>query len=71
MELSSFSEAASCVATQELPSILWTPKVHYRVHKSPPLFPILSLTDCAIGGTWTASIFMLLPLMTRDVFHFP
>jgi hypothetical protein len=42
MELSPSSEATNYVATQELPSILWNPKIHYRVHKSPPLGPILS-----------------------------
>jgi hypothetical protein len=53
MELSYSSEIASYVATQELPSILRNPKVHYRVHKIPPpvstlsqISPVYTIPSC-------------------------
>jgi hypothetical protein len=41
MQMSPTREAASCAATQELPSILWNWRDHYRALKGPPMLPIL------------------------------
>jgi hypothetical protein len=42
IKLSHFLEATIRSATQEFPKILRIQKVHYRLHNSPTLAPILS-----------------------------
>ena len=38
----SFMETNHLSASQEIPRVLWNPKVHYCIHKFPPPVPILS-----------------------------
>jgi len=50
-------EANSLLASEETPRLLWNPKVHCLIHKSPPLIPVLSQIDPA--HTLTSSFFKI------------
>jgi len=42
MEQSPSGEDDRFSASQQIPRILWKPRVHYRVYNSPPPVPILN-----------------------------
>ena len=52
MEQSPFSRANRFSAIQEIPLILWNPKVYYRIHKCPPPVRILSQLDPVYAATF-------------------
>jgi hypothetical protein len=68
MELSPSGGAANSAAIQELPRILWNPKVHYRVHKSPPLDPILgNINPIHTIPSYLSSILILFTHLRLDL----
>jgi hypothetical protein len=52
MEQSPSWKANRFSASQEIPSIVWNPNVHYHIHEWPPPVPILSHIEARVYVSW-------------------
>jgi hypothetical protein len=68
MQQNSSWKAGSLSAGQEIQRPLYSPKVHYRFHKGPPLAPILkqiNLAQARIKYSLKAYCMVILPLCPK------
>jgi hypothetical protein len=68
-------EAIVCAATRELPSLVWNPQVHYRIHNTSALVPVLSkVIPVSVPYRISRRTFLVLSLhlcllLPSDLFH--